>query len=76
MIAKGDWVRVTGFCEGRGRIGEVIWIHGVDEDVTQFQVDLSQFLVDLFGEPLYVGMYIGWEIEKLNEMEVLAEASK
>lgn len=69
MIEKGDWVRVLRSGEYRGRIGELIWIHGVNADVMEFQVDL-------FGEPRYVGMYIGMEIQKLNEMEVLAEASR
>jgi len=69
VIKKGDWVRVLRGGEFRGRIGELIWIFGESADLTEFQVVL-------FGDPRYVGMYIGMEIQKLNEMEVLAEAAR
>jgi len=69
VIETGDWVRVLRGGEFKGRVGELVCIHGENADVTEFQVEL-------FGEPRYVGMYIGMEIHKLTEMEVLAEASK
>ena len=69
-IEKGDWVRITRLCKQRGRFGEVVWVLARSDE------NYVQYHVELFGEPGGSYTYFFVEIEKINEMEVIAEAAR
>lgn len=70
MIQEGDWVRVTRLCKERHRVGRVVFV------ATQDVGNYIEHHVELFGEPEETHVYFGMEIQKINEMQVIAEAAR